>query len=102
MGLELHPDININYSSTDAQSSTSAGSGQSSTSAGRPGGHTLWVDFSKIPRLPLQTTFNNRATFIRQGKGKISTELKSEADDSSVQPPTDSKEKETEEDKGIK
>ena len=80
--LELHPDININYSSTD---------GQSSTSAGRPGGHTLWVDFSKIPRLPLQTTFNNRATFIRQGKGKISTELKSEADDSSVQPPTDSK-----------
>ena len=87
--LELHPDININYSSTDAQSSTSAGSGQSSTSAGRPGGHTLWVDFSKT--LPLQTTFNNRATFIRQGKGKISTELKSEADDSSVQPPTDSK-----------
>ena len=80
--LELHPDININYSSTD---------GQSSTSAGRPGGHTLWVDFSKIPRLPLQTTFNNRTTFIRQGKGKISTELKSEADDSSVQPPTDSK-----------
>ena len=78
--LELHPDININYSSTD---------GQSSTSAGRPGGHTLWVDFSKT--LPLQTTFNNRATFIRQGKGKISTELKSEADDSSVQPPTDSK-----------
>ena len=47
--LELHPDININYSSTDAQSSTSAGSGQSSTSAGRPGGHTLWVDFSEIP-----------------------------------------------------
>ena len=38
--LELHPDININYSSTD---------GQSSTSAGRPGGHTLWVDFSEIP-----------------------------------------------------
>ena len=86
--LELHPDVNINYYSTDARPSTRAGSGQSSTSAGRPGRHTLLVDFSKTPQLPLQTTFNNRATFIRQGKGKISAELKSEADDSSALPPT--------------
>ncbi|MDP7281046.1 MAG: hypothetical protein QGG39_14345, partial [Candidatus Poribacteria bacterium] len=32
--LELYPNVNVNYSSTD---------GQSSTSAMRPGGHLLWV-----------------------------------------------------------
>ncbi len=79
--LELYPNVNVNYSSTD---------GQSSTSAMRPGGHLLWVDFSKTPQFlsqPLQT-FNNRTIFKRQDEGKISTESKSETDDSSVQSST--------------